>query len=84
MLKRIVPLSDVQVKNVKPPDEPVMLFDGGGMCLLVTGSGGKLWRLDYRFVGKRKTLALGTYPEITHADARGRREDARKLLANGA
>lgn len=51
--------------------------------LLVTPSGGKLWRFQYRFNDKQKLLALGSYPAITLADARKRREDARKLLANG-
>jgi integrase len=61
----------------------VKLFDGGGLFLLVTPTGGKLWRFKYRFDGKEKTLYLGTYPEISLADARQRRLDARKLLANG-
>jgi integrase len=50
---------------------------------LITPTGGKLWRLDYRIGDKRKTMALGQYPAVTLADARDRREDARKLLANG-
>ena len=51
------------------------------MYLLVNPSGGKLWRLDYRYLGKRKTLALGSYPQISLVDARSRRDEARKLLA---
>jgi integrase len=76
-------LSDVKVRNAKAGEKQVKLSDGDGMYLLVTPSGGKCWRLKYRFGGKEKTLALGTYPEITLADARNRRVDARKLLANG-
>jgi len=76
-------MSDVQVKNAKTKSADYKLADGGGMYLLVTVSGGKLWRMDYRFANKRKTLALGSYPEITLADARSRREAARKLLAKG-
>lgn len=83
MPKRIVPLSDVQVHKAKPQTKDVKHFDGGGLFLLVTPSGGKLWRLKYRFAGKEKMLYLGAYPEITLADARQRRTDARKLLANG-
>ena len=56
--------------------------DGGGMYLLVKAAG-KYWRMDYRFADKRKTLALGTYPDVTLAEARSRREAARKKLAHG-
>jgi integrase len=83
MPKRILPLSDVQVKNAKPQQKEFKLMDGFGLFLLVTPTNGKLWRLDYRFEDKRKTLAIGAYPAITLADARQRREDAKKLLANG-
>ena len=75
-------LTDVKVRNAKPTGKQVKLSDGDGMYLLVTPNGGKCWRLKYRFGGKEKVLALGTYPEISLADARQRREDARKLLAN--
>lgn len=57
--------------------------DGGGMHLLVKPKGGKLWRLDYRFLSKQKTLSIGTYPEVSLAKARKRREEARELLADG-
>ncbi|MBT0664215.1 integrase arm-type DNA-binding domain-containing protein [Geobacter pelophilus] len=83
MRKRIVPLSDVQVRNAKSREKDFKLSDGQGLYLLVNTAGGRLWRLDYTFAGKRKTLALGSYPSISLADARQRREDARKLLANG-
>ncbi|WP_303720830.1 integrase arm-type DNA-binding domain-containing protein [Malonomonas rubra] len=82
MPKRTLPLSDTQVKNSKPKEKNYKLADGGGMYLLVTASGGKLWRLDYRFKDKRKTLAMGSYPEITLGEARQRRHEARQLLAN--
>ena len=58
-------------------------MDGFGLYLLVTPTGGKLWRFDYRFGDKRKALSFGAYPALTLADARQRREDAKKLLANG-
>jgi integrase len=77
-----MPLTDTQVRNAKPADKPVRMFDGGGLYLEVSPSGGKLWRLKYRFMGKEKRLALGTYPEVTLADARDRRSEARKLLAS--
>ena len=79
MPKRIVPLSDVQVGNAKPKDKDYKLSDGGGLYLLVTTTGGKLWRFDYRIDEKRKTLTFKTYPEISLSDARKRREGARTL-----
>jgi integrase len=82
MPKRIPPLSDIQVKNAKPRDKDYKLSDGHGLYLLVTPTGGKLWRLQYRYAGKQKLLSFGAYPSISLADARQRREDARKLLAN--
>lgn len=83
MPKRILPLSDAQVSKAKPEDRDYKLFDGAGLFLQVSPSGGKLWRLKYRFDGKHKLLALGQYPEISLANARKRREEARTLLANG-
>jgi len=82
MPKRIAPLSDIQVKNAKPKDSDYKLADGGGLYLVVSTTGGKLWRMDYRFNDKRKTASFGAYPAVTLADARQRREDAKKLLAN--
>lgn len=82
MPKRIIPLSDIQVRNAKPGAKEFKLYDGGGLFLLVTPSGGKLWNLKYRFREKEKRLSIGIYPEISLADARQRREDAKKLLAN--
>ncbi|MDY0270176.1 tyrosine-type recombinase/integrase [Trichloromonas sp.] len=84
MPKQSPPLSDMQVKRLKPREKDYKVSDGGGLFLLVKSTGGKLWRLAYRFNGKQKTLALGTYPERSLADARADRDDARRLLANGA
>ncbi|MGA9666107.1 MAG: integrase arm-type DNA-binding domain-containing protein [Gallionella sp.] len=75
-------LTDTAVRKVKGTEKPQKLSDGGGLFLLVEPNGGKYWRLAYRFVGKQKTLALGVYPDVSLADARSRREDARKLLVN--
>ena len=83
MPRRIKPLTDIQVRTAKPQTKSYKLADGGGLHLLVSPSGGKLWRMDYRFNDKRKTLYLKSYPEITLADARKARDDARKLIANG-
>ena len=82
MPKRIIPLSDMKIQKAKPNDKSITLFDGGGLFLMVTPSGGKLWRFKYRFNGKEKKIAFGSYPEISLQDARQRRHDARKLLAN--
>ncbi|MDK2709787.1 tyrosine-type recombinase/integrase [Enterobacter cloacae] len=76
-------LTDIKVRTAKPTDKQYKLTDGNGMHLLVHPNGSKYWRLQYRFGGKQKMLALGVYPEVTLADARARRDEARKLLANG-
>lgn len=76
-------LSDVKVRSAKPEAKAYKLTDGEGMVLLVHPNGSKYWRLRYRFGGKEKMLALGKYPEVSLADARARRDEARKLLANG-
>jgi len=83
MPKRIVPLTATQVDKAKTQIKEYKLFDGGGLFLLVTPTGGKLWNLKYRFNDKEKRLSFGSYPEISLLDARKRRDDARKLLANG-
>jgi len=74
-------LTATSVKQAKIEDKQYKMTDGAGMYLLVKKSG-KYWRLDYRFDGKRKTLALGTYPDLSLKDSRARRDDARKLLSN--
>lgn len=76
-------LTELEIKKAKTTSNPYKLADGGGMFLLIHKNGGKYWRMDYRFNGTRKTLALGVYPDVSLADARNRRDDARKLLANG-
>lgn len=75
-------LTDIKVRTAKPTDKQYKLTDGSGMHLLVHPNGSKYWRLQYRFGGKQKMLALGVYPEVSLADARARRDEARKLLAN--
>lgn len=78
-----MPLTDTAIKNAKPGAKPVKLSDEKGLFLLMAPAGGKWWRLKYRFGGKEKLLSLGTYPEVSLKDARQRRDDARKLLADG-
>jgi len=76
-----MPLKDAAVRNAKPGAQPKKLSDGGGLHVLIQPTGGKLWRLAYRFSGKQKTLALGAYPAISLEEARGLRDTAKKLLA---
>ncbi len=83
MPRRIPPLTDTKVRTTKPTEKPQKLFDGGGLFLLVTPTGGKLWRLKYRFGGTEKLLSLGIYPQTSLAEARQKRDQATALLANG-
>jgi integrase len=76
-------LTDIKVRTAKPTDKQYKLTDGNGMHLLVHPNGSRYWRLQYRYGGKQKMLALGVYPDVSLADARARRDEARKLLANG-
>lgn len=76
----IVSLTDAKIRSVKPKSASYKLADSGGLYLLVKPGGGKLWRFDYRFAGKRKTLALGTYPKRSLAEARRARDDAKEEL----
>jgi integrase len=84
MPKRIPPLSDRQIRNAKPKTQAYRLFDGGGLYLEVTPSGSKLWKLRYLRPEKGETrISFGSYPEITLAEARERRQAARAMLAHG-
>ena len=84
-------LTDTAIRNAKPgitpagkeTAKPYKMGDSGGLYLEVAPSGGKWWRLKYRHGGKEKRLSLGVYPDVSLKDARQRRDDARKLLANG-
>lgn len=83
MPKRIQPLSETEVKKARAREKEYKLSDGFGLYLLVSPTGGKLWRMQYRFAGKQKLLSFGAYPSVSLADARHKREDARKILASG-
>ena len=83
MPKRIVQLSDQQVRKAKPQAKETKLFDGNGLFLLITPSGGKLWRFKYQFEGKEKLLAFGAYPEVSLAEAREKLAAARKQVVSG-
>jgi integrase len=77
-----MPLTDRAVKNAKPGDKAIRLYDERGLYLEISPAGGKWWRFKYRFDDKEKRLSLGVYPDVSLKDARDRRDDARKLLAN--
>lgn len=76
-------LSDPSIRRAKPTDKSFKLFDERGLFLLVTPTGGKLWRFKYRINGKEKLISLGGYPDVSLADARDCRDAARKRVAAG-
>lgn len=78
-----MPLTDTAIKKAKPADKPRRLSDEKGLYLEVSPRGGKWWRLKYRFAGKERRISLGTYPEVTLAKARERRDEARRQVADG-
>ncbi|EMN6592257.1 DUF4102 domain-containing protein, partial [Escherichia coli] len=67
----------------KAKEKPYKLSDGGGLFLLVKTTGSRCWRLKYRIAGKEKLLAFGVYPDITLAEARAKRDEAKRILAVG-
>jgi len=76
-------LTELIAAQAKPTDKQKKLSDGGGLHLLIHPNGGKYWHISYRFAGKQNTLSLGAYPDVSLAVARERRDDTRKLLADG-
>lgn len=78
-----MPLNVRQIDTAKPREKEYKITDGGGLYLLVKPNGAKYWRLKYRVMGKEKKLSIGVYPDISLADARLKREEARKVVALG-
>lgn len=78
-----MPLTDTAIRNAKPSDRLRKLADSGNLYLAISPSGTKSWRMDYSYLAKRKTLSFGTYPTVSLADARAKRDDAKKSLAEG-
>lgn len=76
-------LSGTAIRAAKPGPRPIKLFDASGLFLLLQPSGGKLWRLEYRYAGTEKKLSIGRYPDDGLKEARRRRDEAREMLANG-
>lgn len=77
-------LTDSRIRSAKPSVRPRKLADGRGLYLQVMPNGGKYWRFDYRFHGKRRTMALGVYPDVPLTKARARLQEARERIAEGA
>ena len=78
-----MPLTEIEIKKSKPDSKPYKRFDGGGLYLLITPNGSKLWRLKYRFHGREKLLSYGSYPLVPLKDARAWRDQAKRLLLDG-
>jgi integrase len=78
-----MPLTTTQIQKAKPEAKARKIFDEKGLFVLIHPNGGKWWRFKYRFEGKEKLLALGTFPEISLAEARERRDESRSLVARG-
>ena len=76
-------LTDTTIRNLKASDRPQKFFDERGLFLQISPAGGKLWRLRFQYAGKEKLLSLGKYPDVSLKDAREKRDEARKLLADG-
>ena len=74
-------LTALAVRSAKGREKVYRLADGAGMYLEVQPNGARYWRLKYRHDGKEKRLALGVFPEVSLAEARAKREEARKLIA---
>jgi hypothetical protein len=78
-----MPLTDIKIRSLKPAATPRKASDGGGLHIVVTPRGSKLWRMAYRFDGRQKTLSFGAYPATPLALARERRDRAKAALARG-
>ena len=78
-----MPLNGTLLGNLKPEGTPKKLADSEGLDLYLSASGGKLWRMDSRFGGKRKTLNFGAHPVLPLKEARRKRDKAKELLTNG-
>ena len=78
-----MPLTNLKVQKAKPQAKQYKLADERGMYLLIHPKGGKYWRLDYRFEGRPKTLAIGTHPETSLKQARKKRDRARSDIEDG-
>ncbi len=76
-------VNDMQIRRAKPDAKAYTLSDGAGLSMLIEPNGSKSWRFRYRFAGKPEMISLGVYPSVSLAQARLRRDEARKLLSEG-
>src|ERR1044072_442400 len=76
-------LTEAGIRAVKPTEKAFKLFDSGGLYLLVNPNGSRWWRLKYRGAGREKLLSLGVYPDVPLKRAREKRDEARRLVADG-
>lgn len=78
-----MPLTDTAIRNARPRGSDYKLADGQGLHLLVRANGAKLWQMRYRFAGRERKASFGNYPAVSLAEARARRDEARRTLAGG-
>ncbi|MDD4617377.1 MAG: integrase arm-type DNA-binding domain-containing protein [Alphaproteobacteria bacterium] len=78
-----MPLTDKECRNAKPGFKEYKIYDSLGLHLLVSPAGGRYWRYKYKYLGRERKLAFGVYPEVSLAEARDKRDKARKLLSEG-
>lgn len=78
-----MPLTDAKVRALKPREKTYRISDAGGLYVEVAPNGSRYWRMKYRIAGKEKRLAFGVYPDVSLADAREKRDVAKKILAAG-
>ncbi|MDR1041334.1 MAG: Arm DNA-binding domain-containing protein [Deltaproteobacteria bacterium] len=79
----VMAVKDMEIQNLKPPEKPMKLYDGGGLFLCLAPSGLKSWRYEYAFLRRRNILTFGTYPEVSQKEARERLVEAKRLLREG-
>ncbi len=72
MIPPAMPLSDIQVRNLKPREKAYKVSDFEGLFVLVKPNGSKLWQMKYRLFGKERLLSIGVYPDVSLAQARKR------------
>src|SRR5215470_307213 len=76
-------LTEAEIRAAKPSEKPFKLFDGSGLYLLVNPNGSRWWRLKYRVAGREKLLSLGVYQDVPLKRAREKRDEARRMIADG-
>lgn len=76
-------LTDIKIRAARPEEKPYKVYDSRGLYFYITPKGTKSWRFDYKINNKRKTATLGTYPEVSLAEARLKRDELRIQLSKG-